>query len=364
MCLDELKMCSLWLSMICLVLFMQLLLILIVTIFLSLQSFGKCLSARERNLCPILVLIFLLKRGLYQSMLFFCLSFHLLVVSAFWYGAAPPYHKALDECFLIWRGVPYQKALEECRYQYTLHYESPTANIRKNRLRNNILWYNPPLSKNIRTNIRHRFLALVGKHFPKDHKLWRIFNHNTIEISYSGINITKQIMDNHNKHILNSSIQIDNTTDNTNAKDSKTCGCWQKNTCPLNGNFLQSSLIYQATVTRKDNSTTETYIRLTENDFKTRYRNHTASFQHAKHRNSTELSKHIWTLKENNIDHFISWHILSSRSPYNSASKRCNLCLKEKLLIICQPDLPSLNKRKELVSSCRHRNSVAAQQLN
>ena len=45
---------------------------------------------------------------------------------------------------------------------------------------------------------------------------------------------------------------------------------------------------------------------LAESDFKTRYRNHTASFCHAKHRNSTELSKHIWTLKDNVIEHFIS----------------------------------------------------------
>ena len=68
-----------------------------------------------------------------------------------------------------------------------------------------------------------------------------------------------------------------------------------------------------------------------------------------KTQNSTELSKHIWTLKENDIDHFISWCILSSRSPYNSARKRCNLCFKEKLLIICQPELSSLNKSNELV---------------
>ena len=132
-------------------------------------------------------------------------------------------------------------------------------------------------------------------------------------------------------------------------KDTKNCSCQKKITCPLNGDCLQSSLIYQATITRKDNSTTETYIRLAENNFKTRYRNHTASFQHTKHRNSTKLSKHIWTLREKNIDHFISWRILSSRSPYNSASKRCNLCFKEKLLIICQPELSSLNKSNELV---------------
>ena len=260
--------------------------------------------------------------------------------SAFWYGGA----------------APYQKALYKCGYQSTLYYEPPTTNKWKDSQQNNILWYNQPLSKNVSTNIRHRFLAIIDKQFPKDHKLWRIFNHNTIKICYSYINNTKRTIDNCNKQILNSSKHFNDTTDNTNAKDTETCTCQQKNTCPLNGNCLQSSLIYQATVTCKDNRTTETYIRLAENNFKTRYRNHTTSFQHTKHRNSTELSKHIWTLKENNIDHFILWHILSSRSPYNNASKRCNLCLKEKLLIIHQPELSSLNKRNEHVSSCHHRN--------
>ena len=107
-----------------------------------------------------------------------------------------------------------------------------------------------------------------------------------------------------------------------------------------------------------DNNTSETYMGLTENAFETRYRNHTASFRHTKHRNSTELSKHVWSLKDNNIDYSISWRIISSSSSYNSSSKRCNLCLKEKFLIICRPDLSSLNKRNELVSSCRHRNKA------
>ena len=254
---------------------------------------------------------------------------------------------------------PYQKALDESGYHYTLQYEPAKASKRKNRQRNNILWYNPPFSKNTSTNIGHKFLALVDKHFPNDHKLRKIFNRNTIKISYSCMNNTKQIIDNHNKRILTASTQMDNTAAAAATIDNnKTCNCRQKNTCPLDGNCLQSSVIYQATVTRKDNNTTETYIGLTENDFKTRYRNHTASFRHAKHRNSTELSKHIWTLKDNNIEHFISWRILASHSPYNSSSKRCNLCLKEKLLIICRPELSTLNKRNELVSSCRHRNKT------
>ena len=78
---------------------------------------------------------------------------------------------------------------------------------------------------------------------------------------------------------------------------------------PLSGHAfvcLQSSVIYWATVKCHDTNTSETYVGLTENDFKKRYRNHIASFCHAKHRNSTELSKHIWTLKDSNIDHSIT----------------------------------------------------------
>ena len=108
------------------------------------------------------------------------------------------------------------------------------------------------------------------------------------------------------------------------------CNCRQKNT-------------------HKDNGTTEKYFGLTKNDFKTRYRNHTASFWHTKLRKATELSKHIWTLIENNSNHYILWRILSLRSPYNSANK---------LLIIPRPELSSLNKRNELVFSCRHRNKT------
>ena len=45
-------------------------------------------------------------------------------------------------------------------------------------------------------------------------------------------------------------------------------------------------------------------------------------------------------------------------SPYNSANKGCNLRLKEKLLIIRRPELSSLSKRNELMSSSHHRNKT------
>ena len=122
---------------------------------------------------------------------------------------------------------PYQKALDESGYHYTLQYEPAKTSKRKNRQRNNILWYNPPFSKNTSTNIGHKFLALVDKHFPKDHKLRKIFNRNTIKISYSCMNNTKQIIDNHNKRILTASIQTDDTAAAATINN-KTCNCRQR----------------------------------------------------------------------------------------------------------------------------------------
>ena len=142
------------------------------------------------------------------------------------------------------------------------------------------------------------------------------------------MNNTKQIIDNHKKRILHSSYSSYSKY-NKNSKTNKTCNCLQKNNCPLNGNCLQSSVVYEATVTRNDDNTSKTYIGLTATDFKTRHRNHTTSFRHAKHKNSTELSKHIWTLKNDNIDYSISWRVLLSHSSYNSSSNRCNRCQKK-----------------------------------
>jgi hypothetical protein len=44
---------------------------------------------------------------------------------------------------------------------------------------------------------------------------------------------------------------------------------------------------------------------MTETTFRERYANHTSSFRHKKDSNNTELSKHIWKLKENNPDYTI-----------------------------------------------------------
>ena len=70
--------------------------------------------------------------------------------------------------------------------------------------------------------------------------------------------------------------------------------------------------------------------------------------------NATHLSRHIWTLKENNLNYDLKWRILARANSYSNTNKRCNLCIAEKYFIICKPQLCSLNSRNELVNTCRH----------
>ena len=94
----------------------------------------------------------------------------------------------------------------------------------------------------------------------------------------------------------------------------------------------------------------------TSTTFKERLGNHNYSFKHESKVNATELSKYIWKLKEQKRKYDIKWSIIQRASPYNSATKRCNLCLAEKYHILTAPKQNTINRRSELISNCRHRN--------
>ena len=159
----------------------------------------------------------------------------------------------------------------------------------------------------------------------------------------------KSVIDMHNKSTLAKEQNESSTPKSSN------CNCRKKDDCPLEGKCLTESVIYQATVIRSDTTKQETYVGLTENQFKTRYRSHLSSFRNIKYRNSTELSKYIWTLKDSNVQYSIKWKVIKRCRPYSNISKRCNLCLHEKFVIMYHPELCSLNSRSEFVTACRHR---------
>ena len=148
-----------------------------------------------------------------------------------------------------------------------------------------------------------------------------------------------------NSKVLNSS--------NEQTPQNEKCNCRNKNECPLPGKCQTSSLIYQATV--ETGNSKETYIGLTANTFKVRFGGHKSSFIKEARKKETTLSKHIWTLKEKNENYTISWKILCKAQPFSQVTGLCQLCTREKFLIVFKPELGTLNSRNEMLSSCRHK---------
>ena len=98
------------------------------------------------------------------------------------------------------------------------------------------------------------------------------------------------------------------------------------------------------------------YLGTAEGDFKKRFDYHRKSFNNEGSANDTTPSKYIWELKEtSNSSPTLVWSIARKVPPYSNISKKCLLCLHEKLEIINYPRTEELlNKRPELLSKCRH----------
>ena len=239
----------------------------------------------------------------------------------------------------------YEDALRESGYRATLKCTPSEQEVKKKKCqrKRRIIWYNPPYNIYVRSNIGRDFLQLIDKHFHKNHPLYKIINRNTIKISYSCTNNISHIIKGHNKQILEK-------FNNSYQPSTKNCNCRVKASCPLNGDCLSKSIVYNAKITTEGNELN--YIGHTENEFKSRFRNHTTSFKNQKYRHATALSKKVWELKEKGIDHNITWSIIEKSRAYEGGSRYCNLCLSEKFHILSSSNI--INKKSELLSKCRH----------
>lgn len=193
----------------------------------------------------------------------------------------------------------------------------------------------------VKTNIGRKFINLVKKHFTTDNPLTRIFNKNNMRVSYSCMPNLETIVKSHNQAILK------NKTDEV-----LKCNCRSK--CILKDQKFScrtKDVLYKATVISKNSK--KYYIGLSATEFKARYSNHKSSFKNIGKRNSTVLAKYVWELKEKNVDFEIEWEILKRAKSIKSGDRTCRLCLKEATLIVFA-DNECLNKRREVVSTCRH----------
>ena len=112
-------------------------------------------------------------------------------------------------------------------------------------------------------------------------------------------------------------------------------------------------VVYKATVTETNSNNQETYIGLTENEFKTRFNLHKSSLRLKHKRTATTLSDHVWKLKKKNADFNIKWDIVKRVKPFTPGEKVCKLCVQENVSILISK--LSLNKRSDIFGHCMHK---------
>ena len=161
------------------------------------------------------------------------------------------------------------------------------------------------------------------------------------------MNNALQIIKQHNKDVSNKK-----------QKQTNPCNCRNKNECPLNENCKVQNVIYKCTVSATQPFKQRVYLGIIEGSWKQRLYNHKQSFKDRKHKNDTALSSYLSDLKENhNQIAKLTWSIVRFAPGCSNISKRCFLCLHEKLLIFnYQYPAELLNKRSELMAKCGHEN--------
>ena len=181
--------------------------------------------------------------------------------------------------------------------------------------------------------------------FTSENPLRKIFNKNTLKISYSTTKSISNIISAHNKKILRQSEM------NTNK-----CNCrgGVKN-CPIDGRCQEEGTVYQADISAPDEED-KVYIGAAATTFKLRWSNHKTSFKHRKYEYDTEISKYIWQMADKGKECSIKWKIIRRAKPYSPTTERCDLCITEKTIIANYKDKHKLlNTRNELLAKCRHR---------
>ena len=182
---------------------------------------------------------------------------------------------------------PYQEALNNSGYDHVLEYDPPVSSEQSHKKKSRgrkITYFNPPFSLNVATNIGGQFLKLIDQHFPKEHQLRKIFNRNTMKLSYRCMPKLKSKVTKHNFKVLKTE-DIPETSSGCNCRKSM-------GPCPLDGNCLAESIVYRAEVT-DENQNFATYTGLTSTTFKKRHYRHKQSFKRRKLEHDTGLSSYI-----------------------------------------------------------------------
>ena len=175
----------------------------------------------------------------------------------------------------------------------------------------------------------HKILAIIKKRFPQNHPLSKIFNKNTVKVSYRCMPNLKSQKDKHNRKILNRGAADQNEPG---------CNCQKsrKKDCPIPGQCATPFVVYRACVRRHDTLAVDTYTWLTGNPFKKRFTKHKSDINTGKN-TASKLSSHCCYLKDRDIQYDVNWSIGLKAPTYNPRKRFCRLCVTEAYHIIFTP---------------------------
>ena len=122
--------------------------------------------------------------------------------------------------------------------------------------------------KTVSTNVGKKFLQLLDHRFPTSNKPHKIFNTNTLNLSYCCTPNVASIIKSHNKKLINTSIRLKNTL---------SCKCRKKHECPLDGKCRAENIVYKC-IASVHGYPNKVYLGTAEGDFKQRFCNHRMSF--------------------------------------------------------------------------------------
>ena len=62
------------------------------------------------------------------------------------------------------KSPPYEEALKNAGYKEKLVYKEEKEKETKQKRRRKVIWFNPPYSANVKTNVAAKFLSIIDKH--------------------------------------------------------------------------------------------------------------------------------------------------------------------------------------------------------
>ena len=102
-----------------------------------------------------------------------------------------------------------------------------------------VKWYGliPNSARTLNPTLGKPFLRLVKQHFPKHHKLSKIFYKNTLKLSYCCMKNMSSIIKQHNVKTLS-----------TDSNEKRSCNCRNKECCPLEGYYFKECMVDETKV--------------------------------------------------------------------------------------------------------------------